>query len=166
MATSVTVPRLGWSMEEGTFVEWLKADGDAVRPGDPLFTLESDKSTETIEAIDAGVLRIPSDGPRSGQKVRVGQVIAYLAGAGEELPAATAPVVAGPAVRKLARSLGVDLGRVVGSGPGGRIREEDLRPAESSAPVATKADDAPRRRRPVTPRAAGWRNNSVSTWRA
>ena len=51
MATAITVPRLGWSMDEGTFVGWLKRDGEAVRPGEPLFSLESDKATEQVEAI-------------------------------------------------------------------------------------------------------------------
>lgn len=75
---AITVPRLGWSMEEGTFVEWLKADGDTVSVGEPLFVLESEKSTETVEAIDAGVLRIRADAPRGGETVKVGQVLGYV----------------------------------------------------------------------------------------
>ena len=51
MATSITVPRLGWSMDEGTFVEWLKRDGDRIRVGDALFVLESEKAAENVEAI-------------------------------------------------------------------------------------------------------------------
>src|SRR6476661_2828241 len=86
MPIPVTIPRLGWNMEEGTFVEWLKADGDAVRTGDALFVLESDKSTETIEAIDDGVLRLGADAPKAGEVVKVGQVIAHLLGAGEAAP--------------------------------------------------------------------------------
>ncbi len=58
MAVPVTVPRLGWSMDEGTFVEWLKRDGEPVRPGEPLFVLESEKAAENIEAIDAGILHL------------------------------------------------------------------------------------------------------------
>lgn len=137
MAISVTVPRLGWSMEEGTFVEWLKADGDTVRLGDPLFSLESDKSTETVEAIDAGVLRIPADGPRGGDKVRVGQVIAYLVAAGEALPVPPAAVLGAAGTA---------------SAPGMHIGEDERRPAASSAPVAPPTADAPRRRA-VAPRA-------------
>src|SRR4051812_29444808 len=90
MAVPVTVPRLGWSMEEGTFVEWLKSDGDRVRPGDPLFALESDKATEAVEALDAGILRIPADGPKAGDTVKVGQVIGYVAEEGEAAPVAEA----------------------------------------------------------------------------
>ena len=53
MAIPITVPRLGWNMEQGVFVGWLKADGAAVRAGEALFTLESDKATEDIEGFDA-----------------------------------------------------------------------------------------------------------------
>ena len=53
MPASVTVPRLGWTMEEGTFVEWLARDGDHITVGQALFILESDKSSETIEATPA-----------------------------------------------------------------------------------------------------------------
>ena len=78
MAVEITVPRLGWSMEEGVFVKWLKADGDWVRAGDQLFLLESDKATQEIESLDEGLLRIPPDAPRPGDTVRVGQVIGHL----------------------------------------------------------------------------------------
>ncbi len=88
MAIAITTPRLGWSMEEGTFAGWLKQDGDQVSRGDPLFQLESDKSTEEIEALDEGVLRIPPDGPKPGDTVKVGQVLAYLVGQGEGVPTA------------------------------------------------------------------------------
>ncbi len=50
MAIEITIPRLGWNMDEGIFVGWLKSDGDAVKPGEPLFSLEGDKATQEIEA--------------------------------------------------------------------------------------------------------------------
>jgi pyruvate dehydrogenase E2 component (dihydrolipoamide acetyltransferase) len=129
---TVTVPRLGWSMDEGTFVGWLKRDGEAVQPGDLLFSLESDKATEPIEAIDAGILRIPPGGPKPGDKVTVGQTLGELI-AEEE----TSPPVGGtespvrrqavtPRARRAGRELGVDLNGVRGSGKGGRIRERDV----------------------------------------
>jgi pyruvate dehydrogenase E2 component (dihydrolipoamide acetyltransferase) len=86
VALPVTVPRLGWSMDEGTFVEWLKRDGDLIRPGDSLFVLEGEKAAENIEAIDQGLLRLTGDSPKPGDLVKVGQVIAYLAAAGEATP--------------------------------------------------------------------------------
>ena len=49
MATEIVVPRLGWSMDEGTFVEWLKADGEIVNAGDMLFVLEGEKAAQDVE---------------------------------------------------------------------------------------------------------------------
>jgi pyruvate dehydrogenase E2 component (dihydrolipoamide acetyltransferase) len=73
-------------MEEGTFAGWLKEDGAQIKPGDALFVLESDKSAEEIEAIDAGILRIPPDGPKQGDVVKVGQVLGHLVAEGETPP--------------------------------------------------------------------------------
>lgn len=86
MPISVTIPRLGWNMEEGTFVEWLKADGDAVKPGDAVFRLEGEKATEDVESLDAGTLHIPADGPKTGDKIAVGAVIGWLLQAGDAPP--------------------------------------------------------------------------------
>jgi pyruvate dehydrogenase E2 component (dihydrolipoamide acetyltransferase) len=144
MPVPVSVPRLGWNMEEGTFAGWLKQDGDTVRPGDRIFTLESDKATEDVESLDGGVLHIPADGPQVGDKLPVGKVIAYLVRPGEAVPTA-APAVglaasakaesggpkqdhaAGPAARRLAHELGVDLHQVAGSAAAGRVTPEDVR---------------------------------------
>ncbi len=158
MTNPISVPRLGWTMEEGTFVHWLKSDGDEVRPGEPLFVLESDKSSEEIESLDAGILRIGPGGPAPGDKVKVGQVLAWLVAPGEEPPAATgsqksevrsqqsedrapaeavaAPVrpdrpAISPRARRVARELGVDWSGLSGSGRTGRIRERDIRAAAS-----------------------------------
>lgn len=54
MAIEITIPRLGWSMEEGTFLGWMKQDGEAVQSGDLLFTLESEKAAQEVESLDAG----------------------------------------------------------------------------------------------------------------
>src|SRR5215210_1387386 len=78
MTIEITVPRLGWSMEEGTFAGWLKRDGEFVRKGDVLFSLEGDKATQEIESFEDGILRLLPDGPRPGDTVRVGQVLAHL----------------------------------------------------------------------------------------
>src|SRR2546421_99072 len=86
LAVAITVPRVGWSMEEGTFQGWLKREGDRVKPGDMLFLLESEKATEEIETLERGILRIPADAPATGAVVKVGQVLAYLVAEGEAAP--------------------------------------------------------------------------------
>src|SRR5580658_6827188 len=86
MASEVTIPRLGWNMDEGIFVGWLKADGAPIKAGEPLFNLEGDKATQEIESLEAGILRIPPDGPKDGEKVAVGVVIGYLVAPGEPAP--------------------------------------------------------------------------------
>ncbi len=83
MAIEIKVPRLGWNMEEGTFMAWLKKDGDVIKPGDALFTLEGDKAVQDVESTDAGILRIDPNGPQEGETVAVGVLLGYLVGAGE-----------------------------------------------------------------------------------
>ncbi len=83
MPIEITIPRLGWSMDEGTFLGWLKHDGDTISPGDVLFQLEGEKAVQDIEAIDAGILRIPPHGPKDGDTLPVGAVIGLLAEPGE-----------------------------------------------------------------------------------
>lgn len=92
MAIEITVPRLGWSMDEGTFGQWLKQDGEFVREGDALFALESDKAVQEVESFDSGVLRISPDGPQPGDAVKVGQRLGYLCNKGEPAPFEMAPV--------------------------------------------------------------------------
>ncbi|MFM7039371.1 MAG: dihydrolipoamide acetyltransferase family protein [Planctomycetaceae bacterium] len=138
MPTPIIIPRLGWSMEEGTFAGWQKQHGQSIRRGDVLFELEGEKAVQEIEAIDEGTLFIPPDGPKSGAVLKVGAVIGYLLAAGEQSPAASAveePSVpaAGPSVRRLARELQVSLSAVSGSGRGGRITEDDVRQAVASS---------------------------------
>jgi pyruvate dehydrogenase E2 component (dihydrolipoamide acetyltransferase) len=73
-------------MEEGTFVEWLKNDGDEVKPGDLIYTVESDKTTVEVENFDTGILRIPPNAPAPGARIPVGTLLAYVAQPGEGLP--------------------------------------------------------------------------------
>jgi pyruvate dehydrogenase E2 component (dihydrolipoamide acetyltransferase) len=87
MPIPITIPRLGWNMEEGVFVGWLKRDGDEIKSGDFLFSLESEKATEEVECLDSGVLRIAPNSPKAGEPVRVGDVIGYLLQPGESAPA-------------------------------------------------------------------------------
>lgn len=162
MPHAIQIPRLGWSMEQGTFVGWLKKSGEQVHPGDALFTLEGEKAIQEIEAVDAGTLHFDATNPAEGDIVAVGAVIGYLLAVGETAPpipsrpTPSAPPVAGgplrsspnvgqvsnlpvshrqveslphiappasPAVRRLARQLGVDLAPLSSSG---RISEADV----------------------------------------
>ena len=86
MAYEVTMPRLGWTMEEGVFGEWLKQDGDEVKAGDLLFTVEGDKATQEVEVFEGGILRLPANAPASGDVIPVGALLAYIVQAGESLP--------------------------------------------------------------------------------
>lgn len=88
MATPITVPRLGWNMEQGVFLGWLKADGAPVRTGDSLFTLEGEKAAEDIECFENGILHIPADSPKNGDVVPVGAVVGYVLQPGEPPPVA------------------------------------------------------------------------------
>ncbi len=102
MAITITIPRLGWNMDQGVFIGWLKQEGETVRPGDPLFTLEGEKATQDIEASDAGILRIPSTAPSAGDTVAVGTMIGYLLAPGEAEPLSHSPVAENGAERESA----------------------------------------------------------------
>ncbi len=160
----IRVPRLGWSMEEGTFVGWLKKTGDSVSVGDPLFELEGEKATQAIESVDAGILHIPSDGPQAGAMVTVGSLLGYLLVPGESAsdipsdrvpakdfpasqdggppattfspvtPSSTAVAIT-PRAKRVAKELGIDIAFVTGSGRGGRIREADVRASRTHVPA-------------------------------
>jgi pyruvate dehydrogenase E2 component (dihydrolipoamide acetyltransferase) len=140
MSAPVTVPRLGWSMEEGTFVEWLKNDGDRVAPGDALFVLEGDKAAQTIEALDAGALRLGPDSPKAGDRVQVGQVIAHVAG-GADAPGGATREGEAPAEPRASASR-------VGDAPPGRPP-----PGSAGASPSRSAHRQPRERKASTPRA-------------
>ena len=80
-------------MEEGKFLAWLKQDGDLIKEGEPLFTLESDKAAQEVEAIDSGILHIAPDGPQPGDIIKVGHVLGYLLAEGESAPVANQPEI-------------------------------------------------------------------------
>ena len=98
MPTAITLPRLGWSMEEGVFIEWLKRDGESVKSGDALFTIESDKAAQEVEAINAGTLHVPANGPQRGDKIKVGAAIGYLLADGETSEAVRGSITPAAAV--------------------------------------------------------------------
>ena len=148
MAGEICIPRLGWNMEEGTFLGWLRRDGESVRAGEPLFTLEGEKAAQEVEAVEDGILRIDPDGPGTGAVVPVGRVIGHLLRVGEAAPAANhdAPPArerprSSPLARRVAREMNIDWTTLRGSGSTGRIRKADVL-------AAARADE----HRPAPPR--------------
>ena len=75
MSFEILLPRLGFSMTEGTIAEWLVADGALIEEGKPLYVLESDKSAQEIEAPASGKVRILVD---SGATYPVGTVLGTI----------------------------------------------------------------------------------------
>jgi pyruvate dehydrogenase E2 component (dihydrolipoamide acetyltransferase) len=177
MAVPITIPPLGWSSDEALFAGWIKHDGDEVRPGDALFTVESDKATQEIESLDTGILRIPPDAPNPGDKLKVGTVIGYLVAKGEAAPfqsgnrgtavasaeiAAEATPRAGPAARRLARELAVDVRGVAGTGKAGAVTPEDVRRHHEKAGASV---ESPRSKHPaISPRARRAANELGIDW--
>jgi pyruvate dehydrogenase E2 component (dihydrolipoamide acetyltransferase) len=178
MAIPITVPRLGWSMEQGVFVGWLKADGAAVRAGESLFTIESEKATQDIEGFDDGVLHILADGPRKGDVIAVGTVIGFVLQPGEPIPIVSKhsaapqqwePMAAetrsqtidasardrpasSPRARRTAANLGIDWRNAKASGRTGRIRERDVLAMTAAFPDALPATPVRSMRRVIAER--------------
>lgn len=164
MATKLVMPKLGWIMEEGTLVEWLKKDGEEVLAGDIVFTVESDKTLNEVESFEDGTLHIHPGSPTPGSTVPVGTVLGYLLQPGESAPfenhgtvksqpapsrpqpatdldhvetplSASKPSIT-PRARRAAEQLGVDWSKIEGSGSNGRITESDIRSAQTASSTA------------------------------
>lgn len=154
MPSDVVMPKLGLNMTEGLLVEWLKKEGDPVKKGDLLFSVETDKITTEAEANVDGVLaRILV---AAGETVPVRTVVGLITAPGELLseepsspaagalqverpdarpagatasPAISQPhgaVLASPIAKRMAAEKGIDLATVKGTGPDGRISLEDV----------------------------------------
>lgn len=127
MATEVIMPALGVAQETGRIVEWMRSEGQEISQGEPLLEIETDKVTVAIEAPASGVLaRVRAS---EGQDVPVGQVIALILAPGEQPPpevAAAGPLPASPLARRRAKEVGIDLGQVRGTGPGGAVTAGDI----------------------------------------
>jgi pyruvate dehydrogenase E2 component (dihydrolipoyllysine-residue acetyltransferase) len=130
------LPDLGEGLTEGEVARWLVAEGQEIAEDDPLVEIQTDKATVEIPSPAAGLVsRIHV---AEGEIVPVGTLLVTIGGessaqpAAAHEPAATAPadrVRATPLVRKIAEELGVDLDNLAGTGPQGRITEEDVRAA-------------------------------------
>ncbi len=188
MPINILMPALSPTMEKGNLAKWLKKEGDKVKSGDVIAEIETDKATMEVEAVDEGTLAKILV-PEGTQDVAVNDVIAVLAGDGEDVkaagaaagagasppkpapaaeapaakpaaaaapaavPAAKAPAAAAPApaaakesapqtnghartfssplARRLARDAGIELTRINGSGPHGRVIARDVEEAKS-----------------------------------
>jgi pyruvate dehydrogenase E2 component (dihydrolipoamide acetyltransferase) len=176
MPINILMPALSPTMEKGNLAKWLKKEGDKVKSGDIIAEIETDKATMEVEAVDEGTIAkiVVAEGTAD---VPVNQVIAVLAGEGEDVkaaaagagsaapapkpqaaasppkteapkpapaaaqpkPQAAAPqasssgdrVFASPLARRLAKEAGIDVSRIQGSGPHGRIIARDVEGAKS-----------------------------------
>ena len=164
MAYEVLMPQLGLTMEEGTVSQWVKHEGDPVKTGDVLLEITTDKLTNEVTSEHDGVLlKIVA---QEGEDVPVKGLLCYVGQAGESVgdapAAAVAPAAApaapaaapaaapvagarlrvSPLARKTAAKLGVDLSKLTGSGPSGRIRQQDVLAAANAAQTAAPAPAA------------------------
>jgi pyruvate dehydrogenase E2 component (dihydrolipoamide acetyltransferase) len=146
VANEFRLPDLGEGLTEGEVARWHVAEGDEIAEDEPLVEIQTDKATVEIPSPYAGaVLEIRV---AEGEIAPVGAVLVVIGAAGEEVahetapkptaaPAAASPVegrvAATPLVRRIASELGVDLTTLPGSGPNGRITEDDVRAAAGGA---------------------------------
>jgi pyruvate dehydrogenase E2 component (dihydrolipoamide acetyltransferase) len=185
MPINILMPALSPTMEKGNLAKWLKKEGDKVKSGDVIAEIETDKATMEVEAVDEGTIaKIVV--PEGTQDVAVNDVIAVMAGDGEDVkaagagagiakpapkpadapprpaaasvapaqapvpkpapPPAAAPapqaapaaqtngharIFSSPLARRLAKEAGIELGRINGSGPHGRVIARDVEQAKS-----------------------------------
>jgi pyruvate dehydrogenase E2 component (dihydrolipoamide acetyltransferase) len=169
MATNVLLPQWGMNMEDGLLVRWLVQEGDTVEAGQPLVEIETAKIESELESPVAGM--VAHIMAKEGTTVDVGTIVAVLGAPGEEVarPTETKPqrragsarrrpsgdgtgasraggVQVTPVARRLARQENVDLAVVTGTGPNGRITEDDVRRAMESSKPGTAVQVVPRAR--------------------
>jgi len=123
------MPSLGADMTHGKLIEWRVKPGDAVKKGDIVAVIGTDKADIEVEIFESGV--IGELIARPGQELPVGATLATLAGAP---PAAKAEIKASPIARRMARELGIDLATLHGTGPHGVIEKHDVEAAARPAP--------------------------------
>ena len=147
MAQKIIMPKQGLQMTEGIITKWLVSEGDEIKEGDPMFEMETDKLSITMDSTATGtVLKLLYE---EGDMVPITETIAYVGPAGTDIdavlaagdsaeeaaaPAADGRVFASPRARMTAEGKGIDIATVSGSGPDGLIIERDVLAAK--APVA------------------------------
>ena len=134
MAYEFKLPDLGEGLTEGEISRWLVAEGQEIAEDDPLVEIQTDKTTVEIPSPAAG--KVACILVAEGDVVPVGTVLVVIGEEGAAAPAEEkkkqpegARVRATPLIRKVAQELGVDLAAVEGTGPQGRITEQDVRAA-------------------------------------
>ena len=147
MPIELKLPDVGEGIAEGEVVRWLVAEGAQVKEDDPLVEILTDKANVEIPSPVTGTVVTILAAP--GQVVQVGGLLALIEPAAVKTAGAGGAVLATPVVRKLAKDLGVALEKVPGSGPGGRVTEEDVRRAAGPKGLAgTPAESASEERIP------------------
>jgi pyruvate dehydrogenase E2 component (dihydrolipoamide acetyltransferase) len=130
VAYEFKLPDLGEGLTEGEIARWLVAEGQEIAEDDPLVEIQTDKTTVEIPSPAAGT--VTSILVEEGKVVPVGTVLVVIGGDPDGQPPAAAPerpskARVTPLVRKIAQELDVDLDSLTGTGPQGRITEEDVR---------------------------------------
>ena len=155
MALEILMPALSPTMEEGTLTKWLVAEGDFIRSGDLLAEIETDKAIMEFEAVDEGIIGKLLV-PEGTSNVKVNSAIALLLEDGDAADATASPaavatptivpplsivplsqklvestksgprIFSSPLARRIAKDKGLDLNKITGSGPKGRIVKADL----------------------------------------
>lgn len=167
MMAEFVMPVLGADMSAGTLLAWRKQPGDPVARGDIIAEVHTDKADIEVEVWTNGVIEKLLAEP--GQKVPVGTPLALIrengkAPAEAPAPAAEPParLLVSPSAKALAAELGVDLARITGSGPGGRIQRRDVEQAAAPAAApATPPAPPPAAAAPAAPPAAETREAAM-----
>ena len=167
--TTIQMPKLGHTMTEGKVIRWHKQPGEEVHQGEPILTIETDKTEVEIESPVAGTMG--THAAHEGDTVVVGGILVTLLAPGETRPAANgsasassslaaprskAPAsdgtmaarrtLASPRARRLAAEHGIDLARIAGHGTDGAVTEDDVRAAigaRAEAPAGATGGSAP-----------------------
>ena len=163
MATEVRLPELGEGVERADVVRVLVAPGDAVAVDQPLLEIETDKATVEVPSPVAGA--VASVAVEAGANLAVGALIASIEPEGAPTPDAPVPGappppdrrhgLAAPAVRKLAREIGVDVDAVAGSGANGRVTLDDVK-AHARRAMQQTGSAAPPADAPALPDFSRW----------
>jgi pyruvate dehydrogenase E2 component (dihydrolipoamide acetyltransferase) len=125
MGYEFKLPDLGEGVREGEIARWLVEVGQEIAEDDPLVEIQTDKTTVEIPSPAAG--KVAQILVEEGELVPVGTPLVLIGSDGEAPARAPEKVQATPLVRRIAEELGVDLSTVTGTGPGGRVTEDDVR---------------------------------------